>query len=137
MSATPPPFGSAKFLALGLEVARYHGWERNKQEIVEERFRKHFGISAQTCADLWQFLQETERLPSKARPILLLMTIRWLRKYETEEDLASFFGIKCPQTVRVHVRGYEAIIADVLQEKVGCSGIIIVLNLQIVADCVC
>ena len=58
------------------------------EKTQERRFKKVFGVSAATCARLWNLCLPS--LPSCALPIHLLWALYWLKQYSLEEVNAAF-----------------------------------------------
>lgn len=96
------------FLELGLKIAGYKNLRRCNHETLVDRYKKQFGLEPTTCEGLWLDLQRTSneegRIDTKTtKPIFLLIGLRWLWTYPTEETLASFFGMD-KKTVRKYYK---------------------------------
>ena len=91
------------FLALGLKVAGYKVPNRCQEATNIHRFQSHFGAAPATCVKIWNDLKTTSNVqgqisPSR-KPIFLLIGLRFLWRYETEEVLAKFFDM-CVRKIR-------------------------------------
>ena len=94
-------------MKLGLQCAGYKYPNRCKIETNINRFKAHFGLNPSTCEKLWVDLQATAneegRIDAGTEPVFLLIGLRFLYKYETEEVLGRFFDM-CDKTVRKYYR---------------------------------
>ena len=84
-----------EFMKLGLILAKYKFPNQCKVETNIKRFHSHFGVDPITCEKLWLHLQSTSNeegcINLDTKPVFLLIGLRFLWMYETEEVLASFF----------------------------------------------
>jgi len=117
-------FTEQAFLQIGLESARYDNWDQCQNNTNTGRFKKQYGVTARTCADLWSMLRSQPvgdvcRLEIDAKPIHLLVACRWLFTYDSEDRIGSFFGIKSQKTIAKWVRHYVCKIASLLPKKTG------------------
>lgn len=91
-----------QFMTMGLSFA-YKIPNRCKKETNIKRFQSHYGVKPSTCAKLWHDLLSTSNVKAQikldTKPILLLIGLRFLWLYPTEEQLASFFRM-CVRTIR-------------------------------------
>ena len=98
----------SKFMELGLTAAGYKFPNRCLEKTNIKRFKKHFGVHPSTCAKLWHDLLSTDnaeaRMAPNTKPIVLLIGLRFLWRYETEEILATFFGMS-DNTIRPLYQG--------------------------------
>ena len=96
-----------QFLTLGLHLAGYTFPNRCKEETNIKRFQKNFGCHPATCEKLWFEMQNTTkdegRITPGTKPTFLLIGLRFLWRYQTEEELAVFFGMSA-KTVRKYYR---------------------------------
>ena len=96
-----------QFLTLGLRLAGYNIPNRCKDETNIKRFRTNFGCHPATCEKLWLHMQKTPnekaRITSHTKPTFLLIGLRFLWRYQTEEELAVFFGMSA-KTVRKYYK---------------------------------
>ena len=128
MAQKATPFSARDFLKLGLETANYPKWESYKESTLLGRFKKHFYVTPQTCADAWEMMRNfpvgnESRLEEDARPVHLLLACRFLFTYGTEDELASFFGAKhrlrAPKSVAKWCKIYVRKLAGLLEKKMG------------------
>ncbi len=83
MQATPEDM-----IFIGLSKLR-----KTNFELVSRRhqFRRLFGSSADTCSQLWNDLVAEGKV-MRGGPYFFLLTLTWLRNYQTELDLATTYG---------------------------------------------
>jgi hypothetical protein len=116
---TAKVFSKKQFHALGLELAGHPQWKAYKHHCNIERYRQAYGVTPKTAARLWHELRTSNnaqvKLPVDYEPIHLLLSIRFLWRYEVYEDLGRFFGIRSPKTVRKWVWDYLNRIRGVLR----------------------
>jgi hypothetical protein len=109
------------FMALGLSIAGYDLWKSYKLEANIERFKKHYGVTPTTCADVWRDLKistdERIHVGKKGKPANLLLACRFLFKYDTQTDLGSFFKIRSDKTVGKWCEIYVSKLALLLRSK--------------------
>jgi hypothetical protein len=104
----PPPtakvFSKKEFHAFGLELAGHPQWKAYKHHCNIDRYRQAYGVTPKTVARVWHELRTSNdsqaKLPTNSEPIHLLLSIRFLWRYEVYEDLGRFFGIQSPKTVK-------------------------------------
>lgn len=100
-------YSANEFFVLGLETAGHKRWRQHKPCPKMERFRHRYGVTPQTCAEIWRdlSLSETEecRLATSANPLHLLLAFRFLFKCHEEEELGVFFHLS-PNTDRKWTR---------------------------------
>ena len=118
------PFSVQEFLQLGLENAKYFKWQKYQPHCNIDRFKKQYGVTPQTAADVWQLLREQpvghgSRLEPNSKPIHLLMSFHFLFKYPEEEELGLFFLILSPKTVGKWTKHYVIKIAGLLDNLMG------------------
>jgi hypothetical protein len=96
---------AAKFMAIGLDLAGFKNWRGSNERTNIRRFTGRYGPTPLTCENIWDDLQTS---PNEAcrinnsivqRPPLLLLALRFLWAYPTEENLAAEFQMS-PKTVR-------------------------------------
>ena len=96
-----------QFMILGLRVAGYNFPNRCKIETNIKRFHSHFGLHPLTCEKIWADLKETPNangcINANTKPVFLLIGLRFLWKYESEEILATFFSMSA-KTVRKYYK---------------------------------
>lgn len=113
-----------EFMELGLELAGYKRWKRYKEKANIQRFKSHFGPLPKSCENIWIDLQTTTdaacRIESDADPKHLLLGLRFLWKYQTEDDLGAFFQMTS-KTVRKWSHVYARKIQLLLPNKVRDS----------------
>ena len=110
----PPPtaevFSKRAFHELGLECAGHPQWRSYKHNCNLDRYRQAYGVTPKTVARVWHELRTSNnpaaKLPVDSNPIHLLLSIRFLWRYEVYEDLGRFFGIRSPKTVKKWVWEY-------------------------------
>lgn len=111
-------YGKKHFMRLGLELMGDYKWMTYKHHCNVDRFRTYYGVTPRTVGRLWHRLRISNdpdiRLGIKADPKHLLLAIRFMWRYEVEEELGKPFGIKSPKTVRKWVRDYLGRVAKLL-----------------------
>jgi hypothetical protein len=122
MAQVPPAAMTAiEFMELGLEIGGHAKWRTYLHHTNIKRFKQAFGVIPETCVLLWDALRNSMdgevRLKKKEKPKHLLVAIRFLWTYDTEYDLARFFGI-CEQTARTWWKFYVTKIEKLLDGKV-------------------
>ena len=84
------------FMQLGLKFAGYSLPSKCKIETNITRFKKHFGVHPLTCANLWVDMKTTPNkracISNDAKPVSLLIGLRFMWKYESETLLGSFLA---------------------------------------------
>ena len=106
------------------------GYDKQRQARVKgttllRRFKAHFGNQPGVYSKLWEVLQTTDiigvKLPIRKQKDKdfdrFLMVIFYLKGYETEEKVASRFGI-CAETMRLWVRNYVNRLSNLLPKYV-------------------
>ena len=92
-----------EFMKLCLCYAGYSYPNRCKIYTNINRFKAHYGVHPLTCEKIWiDFIMtpnEEARIKADKDPTFLLIGLRFLWMYETEEILGSFFGMSA-KTVR-------------------------------------
>lgn len=110
--------GKKQFMRLGLELMGVYKWMTHKHHTNIDRFRKFYGVTPRTCGRLWHRLRTSDDpnicLYSDADPKHLLLAIRFLWRYEVEDEVGRPFGIKSPKTVRKWVKYYLHRMAELL-----------------------
>jgi len=113
-----------EFMQIGLETAGYVRWRDYEMETNIRNFRAHYGPLPKSCMQMWSDMQESEnedcKLEPDAKPVHLLIALRFLRKYPTETDLASFFRMT-EKTVRKWVHIFVKKISLLLPNKMPRS----------------
>ena len=111
------------FLNLGLLQAGYGNWQQWKANSAMQKFKQHYGVTPQTCADVWRELEQSTnpvaRVGPADNPLHLLLAIRFMFTYDTEADLSSFFGIRSHQTIREKCRIFCHKIQLLLRPRMG------------------
>ena len=96
-----------EFLKLGLRYANYPFPNRCKIDTNISRFKNHYGVHPLTCENMWSDFQNTPnqdaRIKADTKPVFLLIGLRFLWTYDTEEILGSFFGLSA-KTVRKYYK---------------------------------
>jgi hypothetical protein len=94
---------ASEFMALGLELAGYKKWQSYKEKNNIERFKAHYGALPKSCENIWIDLQMATDdeccIKSDASPRLLLLGLRFLWVYPTENQLCTMFDMS-EKTVR-------------------------------------
>jgi hypothetical protein len=107
------------FMSLGLEWAGFMRWKNHKHETNLEHFKGWYGASPKSCERIWFDLQTTIeeefRINSDANPLHLLLTLHFLKSYQTELILSPTFSMT-EKTVRKWIGVY---MAQVGSEKVA------------------
>ena len=116
-----------EFLDLGLTQAGIHGWRKHKLHASIDRFKSRYGCSPKTCEVVWIELRNSNdidiRITKRDKPLMFLLALRFLWKYETEYDLGDYFNIRSEKTVRNYYRHWLPKIQGLLKQKVmkwGC-----------------
>lgn len=118
-------FSTQQFMELGLKTAGYDRWFAYEEGPNIDRFKKAYGPIPETVAAIWADLlvidDDGARLTKKEakQPINLLITLRWLWKYDYEEDLASFFKFKTPKPVSNKVKVWARKLQLLFRAKLG------------------
>jgi hypothetical protein len=96
-----PAITEADMLALGL---RKNNLQPLKSPTAKQlaahvcTFRKIYGIDPKTCVDVYKDIYKNIKENShKVNPCDLLMAVEWLRKYSTDFEMASKYGL-CEKT---------------------------------------
>lgn len=119
---TPGEVQARGLLLVGYDL---HRQARVKGKTLLRRFKAHYGCEPRVYAKLWEVLQTTDivgaRLPvnknnNKAFD-RFLMAIYYLKGYETEEKVASRFGV-CEETMRMWVDKFVTRISKLLPKYV-------------------
>ena len=111
-----------QMFALGLETARHSKWRQYKHEKNIERFKEAYGVLPEVCHQIWIDLRSAtgyKKLSKNANPIHLLLALRFLFAYPTEQDLCNFFNIRSKNTIEKWVKVYVGKIKELLQVKMG------------------
>jgi len=132
MAATVAAFSTEEFMALGLETGGHPKWRDYKHERNIDRFKEDYGVTPQTCHDIWEDLRNFDaeiecldehkspvRLEKGAKPLHLLLGIRFLFKYQEQRDLCRFFGMRSPKTMSKWATLYVFKIERLLDMKMG------------------
>ena len=94
-----------QFLTLGLCFAGYNFPNKYKEETNICRFQLNFGCHPTTCRKLWFDLQNTPKMEGRidpnTKPIFLLIGLRFLWRYQTEEELGIFLAFLLKQSVNI------------------------------------
>lgn len=111
------------FLALGLDRAGIRQWRnRNATRNIAD-FKGRFGCTPLGASLMWADMLVSGnpqcRIGVDANPLHLLIATRLLSKYETERDLAGFFGYNDRATVRHWAQVYTNKIHLLLAGKMG------------------
>ena len=113
-------FDESQFLELGLKTAGFKKWQTYKHHTNIRRFKKAYSAVLRTAADMWEALRteppdSLAHIGIEAKPIHLLIALRWAFKYDTEDDLGNFFGVTAKTAAKWSK--YIAKRAAILQEK--------------------
>ena len=90
------------WIHLGVDFMGSSYRRSNKQRIIR-RFKSYYGTKPVICCIVWEMLENTgwtSRLTKTANPIHLLWTLRLLKSYNTESELAAEAGGKDEKTFR-------------------------------------
>lgn len=94
-----------EFLKLGFCYAGYSYPNRCKIDTNINRFKAHYGVHPLTCEKIWiDFIMtpnEEARIKADKDPTFLLIGLRFLWLYETEEILGSFFWHVCKNCTKI------------------------------------
>lgn len=120
-------YSATQFKELGLEAAGYGHWRNFQQHAQDERYTKAFGVCPDTSSTMWHMLRDHQddniQLPTNANPMHLLLLHRFLWEYETESEIARFFGkhnqLASERTVRKWIRYYAPRVQLLLKELMG------------------
>ena len=107
---TAPAYSAHQFMVLGLKIAKILNWQRRKEKTNIDAFRRKYSGTPQTVEDIYNKMRLSAdlriRLRANAKPMHLLLALRFIRKYEAEEDLGNFFGILSRTTVEKYLNEY-------------------------------
>jgi hypothetical protein len=110
-----------QFLVMGLRNANYTTWQRCKASTNAERFRRAFCATPLTVAQIWEDLRSSTdehiKLNEKVKPMHLLMALRFLAKYQSYQDLGSYFHIQSDTTVQKYVRYYVPRLSHLMKKR--------------------
>ena len=101
----------SEFMALGLERAGFIRWKNHNYKTNLEHFKGWYGASPKSCELIWVDLQTTIeeefRIDSDANPSHLLLTLHFLKSFQTELILAPTFRVT-EKTARKWIGVYMA-----------------------------
>lgn len=102
-STMADPFTAQQFIQLGFEIRGFTKHQKLKHETKLKKFRSLFGISPSIMAAVWEHLRmaaDQQIVISKyCKPIHLLLLYRWLKSYESFDELETDFNL-CVNTIR-------------------------------------
>ena len=105
-----PAYSAHQFMVLGLKNAKILNWQCRKENTNIDAFRRKYSGTPQTVEDIYNKMRLSAdvriRLRANAKPMHLLLALRFIRKYEAEEDLGNFFGILSRTTVEKYLNEY-------------------------------
>jgi len=104
----------AQFLYLGNEIIQRTPTTARQ---LNRRWRSYFGASCDTVADIWNALQQTDRLPENAALDHLLWTFMFLKVYEVEVVMAGIIGCD-EKTYQKWVWSFALAIADLANDVI-------------------
>lgn len=115
------PIDDGELLSLGLSLIGF-GPSRQKvrNELKLRRWRAHYGIGPKAVFKLMEDMKKYQAQPFNL--LHLLMSIGWLKMYETEELLSGRWGLS-EQTCRETVRDYQARIQSLKPRKITFDGL--------------
>jgi hypothetical protein len=121
------------FMSLGLEWAEFMRWKNHKHETNLEHFKGWYGASPKSCERIWFDLQTTIeeefRINSDANPLHLLLTLHFLKSYQTELILAPTFFMT-EKTARKWIGVYMGKMQLLKVNKVKDSRPIVVIQID-------
>ena len=108
-----------EFLSLGLNLVGFQDFKLDVCDTLkQQRFCAFFGIPPVAVAAMFADLS---RIMAKIDPTKLLMTINWLKLYDTEHVMAGRWGLR-EETVRRNILEYTKRIQDMTPAKVQFGG---------------
>jgi hypothetical protein len=109
----------ADFLYLGLDFAGYKGDRKNRcATTTSERFRTNYGIDPISVSQIYVDLQKEDNGLKRPDVKYFLMTLAWLRCYETEAKMTGPWALD-DTTIRDVVYKYAKQIAALAVDKVS------------------
>lgn len=104
MITLPIPYTQDEFLELGFKALGDKTWRNSKIESQLERFHSIYDTSPRILSLIWNDLRLSTipgiRIDQSTRPFHLLILYRWLKSYETENELKTSFGGTAIKTIR-------------------------------------
>jgi hypothetical protein len=112
----------ADFLELGLSYAGFNAinQQRTRPEDNIRRFRAWYGAGAKTCSQIFMDLQTADMQETCIKNLdakKLLLTLYWMKTYNTESVLAGTFGVN-EKTARNWLWTYAGAIQALKHKKV-------------------
>lgn len=111
-------FTEQEILKIGLA---HLGFTKTRQNVVlttnMQRFRACYGTSPKACLEIFVDLQ-IQDVFAKPDIDMLLMTLKWLKCYPKEGEMAGLFH-KNERTVRIHCWKYAAGLQELRSTKVS------------------
>ena len=90
-------FSETDFLSLGFNTRGFVRYQEFQESSQRAKFRSLYGTSAKVIAAIWEELRTSDdgqiAIDKHCRPVYLLLTFRWLKSYESEEELHTGFDI--------------------------------------------
>jgi hypothetical protein len=106
-----------EWIAMGNTWAGFECSNRTKEKTHRQRFRDFYGISPESCRQLFLDLQQRTKEKMNLNPLNYLMTLDWLKSYATEPHLAGRW--KCDEdTVRKWIWVYVSKIQELKGYKI-------------------
>jgi hypothetical protein len=115
----PTPVTALGMLSYGLRLIdnAYEAHRHNALTSRIDQFRKAFGSHPLVYARIWSDL-EAKTIDSERQLGWYLITLFWLKKYDTEDDLRNLFGYD-QVTIRDWTWYYAECIQELKDYKVG------------------
>ena len=100
--ASPPSVSASDFMMLGFESRGFKKCDKLSHSSRVRKFRSLFGTSPQVVAAIWEDLRlsndDDVKINRHCRPLYLLLALRWMKAYESEEELETSFNL-CVNTI--------------------------------------
>lgn len=117
MADPPVAFEADDFIALGFEIRGFKKHISMSDENRQAKFRCLFGTSASVIALIWADLSAEGLINNSCKPAHMLLTYRWLKSYESEEELETEFGF-CVNTIKKWCKLLTTQIASLRKTKI-------------------
>ena len=121
------------FLSMAMDIGGHPRWRKRNEKVNQQDFKRWCGVSPKSCADIWVDIQVDDFKPN---PVHLLATLRFLRAYEFEHQLAKTFN-QTEKNIRHWLRVYvpklqalKSLKFSSLQEEAKDDGVIFLLSVD-------
>jgi hypothetical protein len=111
----PSQISANDFKTIGFGLRKNETWRRRKGEQQTRLFRGIYGASPTTCECIWRDFDDAH-----ADPVAFLVTLCWMKGYETEEKLAIDFEIP-EKTIRDWCKIYATRIQFLKATKIDAN----------------